>query len=174
MEIGPDGTLKVEIDTALAKEVHPDQDQQYQVTAEVVDELRRTIVGTGSVLVARRPFKVFAWLDRGYYQTGQVIRAQFKAQTLDQKPVAGTGTLKLLSVSYDKDGKPVEKVVQQWKLDTDAQGEAQQQIKAAAPANTGCRTPSSTRKSTRSKAPTYSRSWAARSTGPSSASTMSN
>ena len=47
---GADGTLPVEIDTALAKAVHPDQDHTYTITAEAVDESRRTIVGTGTVL----------------------------------------------------------------------------------------------------------------------------
>ena len=34
---GPDGTVKVEIDTAVAKAIHPDQDHSYTITAEVVD-----------------------------------------------------------------------------------------------------------------------------------------
>ncbi|MBN2712958.1 MAG: alpha-2-macroglobulin, partial [Planctomycetes bacterium] len=57
-KIGADGTYKVMIDTTLAKEIHGDQDHKYEITAEVTDESRRTIVGTGSVLVARKPFKV--------------------------------------------------------------------------------------------------------------------
>ena len=40
------------------------------------DESRRTIVGTGKVLVARKPFKVFAWVDRGYYRVGDVDRGR--------------------------------------------------------------------------------------------------
>ncbi len=67
VEIGADGTVPVEIDTAVAKEIHPDQDHSYSITAEVVDASRRTIVGAGSVTVARKPFKVFSWVDRGYY-----------------------------------------------------------------------------------------------------------
>ncbi len=54
VEIGHDGKLKIEIDTALAKEIHGDQDHRYEITAEVVDQSRRTIVGTGEVLVARQ------------------------------------------------------------------------------------------------------------------------
>ena len=46
-----------------AKELHGDQDHKYSITAEVTDESRRTIVGTGNVLVARKPFKVFAWVE---------------------------------------------------------------------------------------------------------------
>jgi hypothetical protein len=131
--IGDDGTVKVVIDTLPAKELHGNQDHSYSITAEVVDESRRTIVGAGNVLVARKPFKVFAWLDRGYYRTGDAINASFHAQTLDGKPVQGKGELTLFKISYSDKNEPIEKVVETWKLDTDAQGDVQQQIKAAGP-----------------------------------------
>ena len=131
-EIGPDGKLKVEIDTSLAKEMHGDEDHKYEITAEVVDESRRTIVGSGQVLVARKPFKVFSWVDRGHYEVGDTVHASFSAHTLDDKPVAGKGKLKLLALSYDAERKPVETVAQEWDLDTDAEGKAQLQIKATA------------------------------------------
>ncbi len=127
VEIGPDGTLKVEIDTAVAKAIHGDQDHSYTITAEVVDASRRTIVGSGSVLVARKPFAVHAWVDRGYYRVGDTIQAGLAARRLDGKPVAGRGVLTLLRISYAK-GKTVETPVQTWKIDTDAAGQAQQQL----------------------------------------------
>ncbi len=130
VEIGPDGTVKVEIDTAVAKAIHPDQDQSYSITAEVIDQSRRTIVGTGTVLVARKPFTVYCWVDRGYYRTGDTIHAHFSARTLDGKPVQGHGELKLLKVSYEN-GKPVETPVQTWQLATNAEGIAEQQITAS-------------------------------------------
>jgi uncharacterized protein YfaS (alpha-2-macroglobulin family) len=129
--IGPDGTVHVPIDTQPAKELHGDEDHQYTITAEVVDESRRTIVGTGNVLVARQPFKVFAWVDRGYYRVGDTVRAQFNAHTLDQKSVQGHGTLRLLRISYDKQGEPRPKTVQTWDLDTNAEGQARMQLKAS-------------------------------------------
>jgi alpha-2-macroglobulin len=129
--IGKDGVVKVEIDTALAKEIHGDTDHKYEITAEVTDQSRRTIVGTGRVLVARKPFKVYAWVNRGHYRVGDVVHASFTAQTLDNKPVQGAGELRLLHIAYDKDAKPVETEVQKWDLPTDAQGAAQIQIKAA-------------------------------------------
>jgi uncharacterized protein YfaS (alpha-2-macroglobulin family) len=132
VKIGADGVVKVTIDTATAKELHPDEDHKYTITAEVVDESRRTIVGTGDVLVSRKPFQVFAWIDRGHYRAGDTIKASFAALTLDRKPVTGTGELTLLQVSYDKDNKPVEKAVQSWKLDTDARGRLDHHLKAAA------------------------------------------
>jgi uncharacterized protein YfaS (alpha-2-macroglobulin family) len=130
VEIGPDGTVKLEIDTAVAKAIHPDQDHKYSITAEVVDESRRTIVGTGNVLVARKPFSVYAWVDRGYYRVGNTVNASFNARTIDGKPVQGKGELTLLRISYDKDNKPVETPVQNWKIDTNEEGQAQQQITA--------------------------------------------
>ncbi len=131
-EIGPDGTVKVEIDTQLAKELHPDHDHSYSITAEVVDESRRTIVGSGSVLVARTPFKVFAWVDRGHYRVGDDIVASFQAHTLDQKPVAGKGQLKLFKVTYENN-EPVETQKQVWDVSTNEEGRARQQMKAAEP-----------------------------------------
>ena len=87
--------------------------------------------GTGNVLVSRKPFKVFSWLNRGHYRAGDTIRAQFSAQTLDQKPVQGTGVLKLFAISYDEKNEPVEKAVGTWNVDTNVEGQAHQQIKAA-------------------------------------------
>ncbi|MEX2176034.1 MAG: MG2 domain-containing protein [Pirellulaceae bacterium] len=134
-EIGPEGIVEVEIDTLVAKEMHGDTDHEYTIQAEVRDESRRTIVGTGRVLVARQPFKVFTWLDRGYYRVGDVVQANFKAQTLDKKPVQGRGELTLLKISYDKEDadkiKPIETPVGRWELDTNEEGVARQQIKAS-------------------------------------------
>ncbi len=131
--IRADGTFPIEIDTAVAREAHPDQDQRYEITAEVTDESRRTIVGAGTVLVARKPFTVYTWVDRGHYRTGDTIEAAIHAQTLDHKPVAGKGTLRLLQVSYDADGKPVETPVESWDLVLNDGGQAAQTIKASAP-----------------------------------------
>jgi len=131
--VGVDGTVSLRIDTALAKEIHGDQDHQYTITAEVRDESRRTIVGTGKVLVAREPFKIYAWVDRGYYRVGDVVGASFTARTLDGKPVEGKGRLTLYQVTYDKERMPVETLAQSWDLDTSAEGTARQQITASAP-----------------------------------------
>jgi hypothetical protein len=130
--VGPDGTVSIDIDTTLAKELHGDADQEYQITAEVVDESRRTIVGSGRVLVARRPFQVVAWVDRGFYRAGDTIQASFSAHTLDRQPVQGAGKLTLYKITYDAARKPIETAVQDWNLDTDDQGHAAQKLAAAA------------------------------------------
>jgi len=115
-ELGADGTVKIEIDTALAEAMLGDSDHRYDITAEVTDQSRRTIVGTGRVLVAREPFKVYAWVDRGHYRTGDTVAASFSAFTLDHKPVVGRGRLSLYKVSYGRDMTPVESVVETWDL----------------------------------------------------------
>ena len=131
--IRPDGTLPVEIDTALAKAAHPDHDHRYEITAEITDQSRRTIVGTGTVLVARKPFSVYTWVDRGHYRTGDTIEAGVSAQTLDHKPVAGKGTLKLLKIAYDADRKPVETPVESWDLALTPRARRSQVMKARRP-----------------------------------------
>ncbi len=128
--IGADGVVNVEIDTGPAKAMHGDEDHRYEITAEVTDPSRRVIVGQGTVLVARKPFKVYSWVDRGHYRVGDTVEAGFRAQRLDAKPVQGKGVLRLLSLKYDAAGNPQETEVQKWTLDTDAQGDARQQIKA--------------------------------------------
>lgn len=131
-EIGPDGTLVIPIDTALAKALHSDEDHAYKITAEVVDESRRVITGSGEVLVARDPFKVFSWTDRGYYHTGDTIHAEFQARTLSGNPVTGPAVLKLFRLSYDTEGTPKEEAAQTWELKTGEDGHVSQQIKATA------------------------------------------
>jgi uncharacterized protein YfaS (alpha-2-macroglobulin family) len=128
--LGPDGTAKVTMDSAIAKELYSDRDHRYSITAEVTDESRRTIVGSGSVLAARRPFRVYTWLDRGFYRVGDQVVAQFSARTPDGKPVEGKGTVKLLKLAYDKDGEPVEKEAGSWDLQTNPEGFAQLPIRA--------------------------------------------
>ncbi|MEQ8785629.1 MAG: MG2 domain-containing protein [Pirellulaceae bacterium] len=132
VEIGDDGTVEVTIDTAVAKELHGDTDHKYTITAEVRDESRRTIVGTGKVLVARKPFQVFTWTHRGYYRVGEVIEADFLAQRLDEKPVEGEGVLTLLKITYNEKLEPVETPVSRWDLNTNDEGRAEIQIDASA------------------------------------------
>ncbi|HHI67909.1 MAG TPA: alpha-2-macroglobulin, partial [Planctomycetes bacterium] len=122
--IAKDGTLSIPIDTALAKVIHGDSDHRYSITAEVTDQSRRTIVGTGAVLVARRPFKVFAWLDRGHYRVGDTVRAEFAARRLDGKGVKGKGEARLFKVTYVKGKKPLETLVRKWELATGDDGRA--------------------------------------------------
>jgi uncharacterized protein YfaS (alpha-2-macroglobulin family) len=132
VKIDEDGTIRIEIDTGLTKLIHPDTDHRYTISAEVRDQSRRTIVGQGQVLVARQPFKVYAWTDRGHYRVGDTVHAGFKAQTLAKKPVRGQGLLKLLRITY-QNNTPRETEVARWDLATDTRGRADLQIQASKP-----------------------------------------
>lgn len=131
--IGPDGTVTVEVDTATAKEMHGDEDHRYEITVEVVDQSRRTVVGTGSVLAARHPFTVTTWTNRGYYNVGQTVETRFAARTLDGRPVPGKAEVTLLQITYDKDRQPVETPVRTWELTSEDDGGGLQRIQASAP-----------------------------------------
>ena len=129
-EIGSNGELEFTVDTSLAKELFGDRDHKYEVVAEVVDESRRTIVGKGEIIVPHKAFKVYTWLNKGHFDTGETIKASFYAQTPDRKPVEGKGKVELKQITYNEEDEPEEKIVQSWKLDTDSEGKSRLQINA--------------------------------------------
>ena len=131
--IGPDGTAKIEVDTAPAKQTQGDMDSKYTIEARVVDASRREERGTGSVIAARKPFEVIVWTDRGYSRAGEDVEATVSAATLAGKPVvAAKGTLKIFQIFDGENGRIEEKEVRSFPVETDAQGEIHQ--KFAAPA----------------------------------------
>lgn len=132
-EIGADGIVSVKIDTMLAKELHGDQDHRYSITAEVTDESRRTIFGSGEVIAARRPFEVYVWLNGGYFLTGEGAVISASARTLNGKPVKTTGTLKVYRVTYAKNGDPKEEGVAEFEVASDEDGQVKQSLKWAKP-----------------------------------------
>lgn len=130
VQIGEDGTVEFEIDTSVAKALHPDQDHRYAVTAEVVDRSRRTIVGSGSVVVAREPFDVAVWTNRGHYKAGDDIAVSIRAGSLDNSTVAGEAKVRLLKITYEGD-KPNEAAVSTVELQLDDTGRASHRFRAA-------------------------------------------
>ncbi len=135
--IGADGKFEIEIDSSLAKIIYPNDDQKYEIEAEVVDQSRRTIVGKGSVYAARKPFQTYVWFERGFYKVGDKATARFQARRLDEKPVVGTATVKLYKVEYapSDDGavKPIETEVFSKVVETDENGTGSVDFKAVSP-----------------------------------------
>jgi uncharacterized protein YfaS (alpha-2-macroglobulin family) len=64
---------------------------------------------------------------------GDTIAARFAARRLDNKPVQGTGKLRLLKITYGEapERTPTETEVRSWKLDTSAEGRAEIQLQAS-------------------------------------------
>lgn len=124
-KLAPDGTFSITIDSGPAKLLHGDADHRYEITAEITDDSRRTIVGSGSVIAARKPFAVTVWADRGWIQTGSVADVHAAARTPDGKPVAGDAVLRLMKIAYAADGTPTETEVTTQKTALDADGRVQ-------------------------------------------------
>lgn len=127
--IGPDGTVEVEIDSSLAAAIFPGANQEYKIEAEVVDQSRRTITGSGTVQVAAKPFQIYCWMNRGFLEPGQQTTATVQARRIDGKPVAGNAAVKIYRVTYEPDEKgtvmPVETEVGSQELTLDASGVGQ-------------------------------------------------
>lgn len=130
LELDANGEARVKIDTAIAKAIYGDEDHKYTISVEVRDASRRTLTAEGSVIAAREAFKIYSWVDRGYYNVKDKIVANFHARTLDGTPIEASGKLDLLSISYDAKGKPSERVVDTFEAKTNAEGLFTQTLEA--------------------------------------------
>jgi len=126
LAIPANGELHINLDTQLAKQIYGNKDHRYEIQAEVTDASRRTITGATSLLVTRDPYKVYAWVDKGYYQGGDTVKASFKAQTPQKNSVTGEGQVTLYKINYNNKGTPEEKELQNWDVTTNERGEVEQ------------------------------------------------
>lgn len=116
------GRLSLTIDTAPVKVFYGNIDCRYEISAEVADASLNTVVVKKSFITTGKPFKVYCWLDKGYYRTDNYAVLNVRAVAADGKNVSGTGTLKLLKVATDKKGVTEETVVKETKLTLDENG----------------------------------------------------
>lgn len=128
-----DGVFRLPLDTLPAKELFGNQDQRYEITVEVTDTSRRTIVGTGRVIAARQPFRIEAWTDRGYYLPGQEMTVSLKAMLPDGKGVAASGQAVLLRLRRGDRGTTSEEEVFSQDAAADADGLASIRLRAGEP-----------------------------------------
>ena len=126
--LDPDGVFRITLDTAPAKELFADRDHNYQVTVEVTDQSRRTIVGSGQVVASREPFSVKVWAHQGYYRAGQEARANIKALLPMGAGVKAQGRATLFRVTYDATGAPSEQEVAARDIVTDGDGNAETRL----------------------------------------------
>ncbi|MGI5832528.1 MAG: alpha-2-macroglobulin family protein [Thermoguttaceae bacterium] len=102
-EIGEDGTIEIPIDTSLAAQLYPSQNQSYEVVAEVTDSSRRMVTGSGKIFVVKEPFKVVTWAQRGFYVPQQQIDYSVAVRRADGRPVSGRGSVTVNRVRMVKD-----------------------------------------------------------------------
>ena len=98
--IGPDGKLRIEIDTAPALRDHGDQDHRYVIQAEVRDASRRVITGEGDVKVTRQAYYTYVRPDCGYYRPGEVMSIRLRCLSPDGKPIKTEGVLTISQVTW--------------------------------------------------------------------------
>ncbi len=102
--IGPDGTVKIDIDTAPIAKQFPDEDSEYTVTATVRDQSRRNIDGSGAVIVTRAPYYAVLSTENGYCWWGggnQNVEVRVATQKPDGTPVASKGTIDVFETQYN-------------------------------------------------------------------------
>ncbi|MEM8734110.1 MAG: alpha-2-macroglobulin family protein, partial [Planctomycetota bacterium] len=133
LELDSEGIAQFEIDTQLAKEVFGEKAQSYSISATVTDLSRRSVSAQGSVIAAAKPFKVYTWLDKGFYQSGEEIVASFQARTLDGKPVNGEGTAELLRITLDAQNQVKESTFGSVRIQTDSDGTGEAKFRANQP-----------------------------------------
>ncbi len=83
-----------------------EQDQRYIIEAEVTDNARRTINGSGAVAVSRRPFDIFAIPRRYTIQPGDNAHIDLIARDANGKPVAFEGTAEVFRLNREITGEP--------------------------------------------------------------------
>ncbi len=73
------------------------------------------------MIATRKPFQVYVWTDRSYYEAGQAITVSVKHVPRVANIPSFDGHLAVIANPLTPDGKPSETLVQEWPLTTDAQ-----------------------------------------------------
>ena len=94
------GKLVVELPPLPEDQGRGKQDYTYSVTATVSDLSRRTVSGTGSVIVSRSPFFIHFNQQTGFYLSGDEPEVEVLAMTANDKPVRAEGSFKVFVKKY--------------------------------------------------------------------------
>ena len=101
-----------------------DGDYAYTIQADVTDASRRRITGEGVMHVTNQAFYASLNIAQGYYQTGDTVQIELRAQNADAQPVAAIGTLTVYRVLPAPHGQEDDQAVHTETLATDADGKA--------------------------------------------------
>ncbi|MBQ4107683.1 MAG: hypothetical protein IJC73_08940, partial [Lentisphaeria bacterium] len=71
------------------------QDAAYRIEAEVTAPAHRRQSGSGKIPIAAVPFRVYSWLNGNFFEPGERIVLNVKAQRMDGQPVAGRGETRI-------------------------------------------------------------------------------
>jgi hypothetical protein len=118
------GQLSLTIDTAPVKVFYGNIDCRYEISAEIADASLNTVAVKKTFITAGKPFKVYCWLDKGYYRTDNYAALNVRAVTADGKNVSGAGIVKIFKVATDKKGIAEETIEKEAKITLDENGGA--------------------------------------------------
>jgi len=115
------GELTVQVKTEAGGQWPKARAYRYTINAEVTDESRRTITGSGEVRVSRQQYFAFLDLKRGFYQVGDQIELEVATRDVMDRPVAARGAIVVERVV--RGGRDlVEAVVHKGAVATDREG----------------------------------------------------
>ncbi|MGE4565544.1 MAG: MG2 domain-containing protein, partial [Victivallaceae bacterium] len=89
------GKFKLRIDTATLAARYGESDAELRIEATVTDSARKPVNASASVIVAAKPFRVYAYTPGGFFAPGDTIDLKVAARTPDGKPVAGRGEVRI-------------------------------------------------------------------------------
>ncbi|MEM4248555.1 MAG: MG2 domain-containing protein, partial [Candidatus Nanoarchaeia archaeon] len=133
VDIGENGEVEIKIDSSIAKELFGNKNQKYQITAEITDQSRRTIVGKGAIIAAIKPLIITVWTDKGFYELGNVITANFAVQTADGKPFPCKAIVKLQKLLFNETLNPDEETILTHEVTIGENGFGELKFSASAP-----------------------------------------
>ncbi|MHC5040402.1 MAG: MG2 domain-containing protein, partial [Planctomycetota bacterium] len=127
-----EGNAFVEIDTTKFAELGKDlgeraPDHLFTVKAEVMDNARRTIEGSGQIKVTRSEYYAFIETPRGFFEKGERAKFEILTQNAMGKPVKAEGKIKVSLLippedPHDKQAQPERKFLFEEPLSTDENG----------------------------------------------------
>ncbi|UCH34354.1 MAG: hypothetical protein JSV65_17790 [Armatimonadota bacterium] len=117
------GQLLVDLETEGGGRWPDARAYSYTVEAEVTDQSRRTITGTGEVRVSKQQCFAFLDLTRGFYQAGERIELEVATLDVMERPTAVEGRIRVERVVRGASDL-VEAVVHEEGVATDDQGRA--------------------------------------------------
>lgn len=85
------GQARIPLDTVVPEPYSRDCPLRFTVTAEVMDTGRRTVEGTGEIVVPARDFEAHLRPERGFFEPGETVRAEVRTLRPDGSGVPARG-----------------------------------------------------------------------------------
>ena len=92
-----EGRFEVRVETAPWMKKYPGENHRFRVRAEVMDQSRRTIDGSGSFTIATTAYFAAVRTLRSFAAPGENVTVEVRTENADGRAVAARGVLKILA-----------------------------------------------------------------------------